>query len=54
MHGTVADRTVNIAHGDWRRYAEVLLAGFRQPAKPAERTEAMTDPQLRESSRPNR
>ncbi|GAA2636697.1 TetR/AcrR family transcriptional regulator [Dactylosporangium fulvum] len=49
MLGTVSDRTEQIAPGNWRRYAEVLLTGFGLQASPAERTEAMTDEQMRQA-----
>ncbi|MFJ6104837.1 TetR/AcrR family transcriptional regulator [Streptomyces sp. NPDC092359] len=47
MLGTVADRTEKLAPGNWRRYAEVLLAGFGLEGDPVERTGAMTDEQMR-------
>ncbi|MPY55030.1 hypothetical protein FPZ41_43375 [Streptomyces sp. K1PN6] len=46
MLGTVSDRTEQIAPGNWRRYAEVLLTGFGLQAGPAKRTEAMTEEQM--------
>jgi AcrR family transcriptional regulator len=54
MLGTVSDRTEQIAPGNWRRYAEVLLTGFGLQAGLAERTEAMTEEQMRQAVRPTR
>ncbi|MFK0155115.1 TetR/AcrR family transcriptional regulator [Streptomyces sp. NPDC090493] len=51
MIGTVADRTEDAAPGAWRRYAELLLAGFglaqdpADPKDPAPRPPVMTDAQ---------
>lgn len=47
MLGAVADRTREVAPDAWRRYAEVLLAGFGLPPVPASETGALTDDQLR-------
>ncbi|MFE3021851.1 TetR/AcrR family transcriptional regulator [Streptomyces sp. NPDC059256] len=49
MLGTVADRTEKFSPGNWRRYAEVLLTGFGLEGDPVERTEAMTDEQMRQA-----
>ncbi|MFE7216206.1 TetR/AcrR family transcriptional regulator [Streptomyces sp. NPDC057611] len=49
MLGTVSDRTERIAPGNWRRYADVLFTGFGLQADPAERTEAMTEGQMRQA-----
>lgn len=45
--GAVADRTRDVAPDAWRRYADVLLAGFGFEPAGAPETPAMTDEQLR-------
>jgi AcrR family transcriptional regulator len=47
--GAVADRTRGIAPHAWRRYADVLLDGFRLTPGRAPHTAAMTDEQLRQA-----
>ncbi|WP_424215808.1 TetR/AcrR family transcriptional regulator (plasmid) [Streptomyces sp. BI20] len=54
MLGAVADRTESLAPGAWRRYAEVLLAGFGLAADARERTAPMTDEQIRRATWPPR
>jgi AcrR family transcriptional regulator len=45
--GAVADRTRDVAPDAWRRYAQILLAGFGLAPDPAPATASMTDDQLR-------
>lgn len=49
MIGAVADRTDDIAPDAWRRYADVLLAGFGLMPAPSEHTVSMSDGQLRKA-----
>ena len=47
--GAVADRTRDVAPDAWRRYAEILLAGYGLASGPTPSAAAMTDGQLREA-----
>jgi AcrR family transcriptional regulator len=47
MVGSVADRTRDVVPDAWRRYADVLLAGFGFTSEPSAGGRAMSDAELR-------
>ena len=47
--GAVADRTRDVAPEAWRRYAQILLAGFGLPVDPTPTSAPMTDTELRKA-----